>query len=161
MADKRRKPIRQYSLEGKFVREYQSSVEAGIAFGNKGGRIRLNATGVIGKAHGYIWRYKFKHHFVKSKSLIRIAKERRGKEKRWRKAISVKTRVCKCCHKRKHIDNFYKVKPPRIPRFKPDRRWDCWQCQNKRSKAAYFKRTTKKQRQIYMRTYMRTYNKAA
>lgn len=69
-----------------------------------------------------------------------------------------KTRVCRDCCKRKSINKFYKQKPPRIPKFKPDYRWDCKKCQQKKSKAAYYRRTSKEQRKIYIRHWMRNHN---
>lgn len=69
-----------------------------------------------------------------------------------------KTRVCKDCGKRKKIDKFYKQKPPRIPVFKPDYRWDCKKCQCAKSRKALLKKTNKKERAVLIRDYMRTRN---
>ena len=68
-----------------------------------------------------------------------------------------KTRVCIDCKKRKPLNEnyFHKQKPPRIPKRMPDYRTDCKKCQNKKSKDAYYKRTTKAQRAAYIRNYFR------
>lgn len=68
-----------------------------------------------------------------------------------------KTRVCSDCEKRKSLDvkHFHKQKPPRIPKHMPDYRWDCIKCHSKKVRKAYFKRTTKKERRVYMRNYHR------
>ncbi len=69
-----------------------------------------------------------------------------------------KTRVCKDCKKRKSLNEFYKQKPPRIPKFKPDHRSDCKDCHAKKCKKAYLARTTKEERKAYIRIYFRNRN---
>lgn len=70
-----------------------------------------------------------------------------------------KTRVCKDCNKRKKITKFYNQSPPL--KFRPNYRHDCKACHYKKVRRARFKSTTKEQRQVYMRTYMKEYRKAA
>lgn len=85
--------------------------------------------------------------------------KRRALKKKNRPKVKIpKTRICKDCGKRKKITEFYKQKPPRIPKFKPDYRWDCKKCQCKKSREALLKRTTKKERSVYIRDYMRVRN---
>jgi hypothetical protein len=74
-----------------------------------------------------------------------------------------KTRVCNCCGKRKKMSQFFDQKPPyawKIRQHKPRKRRECKKCHVKKTKANWLK-TPKKARQLYMRTYMREYLKAA
>ena len=53
------KPVLQFSLEGSFIKEYESCEKAGKAIGeNNGSQINRCARGERKMAHGYIWKYK-------------------------------------------------------------------------------------------------------
>lgn len=59
VADQKKKPILQYSLDGSFIKEWESAKDASIAFGLKRGySFNRVAVGERKKAHGYIWKYK-------------------------------------------------------------------------------------------------------
>lgn len=76
-----------------------------------------------------------------------------------------KTRICIDCNKRKRIEQFHFQKPPYKCKLKErnylNRRHDCKECQGRKSRAAYVKRTTKEERKVYMRQYRRNYDKNA
>lgn len=52
------KPVEQYTLDGEFVGEYESGVEAGKALGVNGANIQRCAAGKRKTAHGFRWKYK-------------------------------------------------------------------------------------------------------
>ena len=52
------KPVEQYTLDGKFVAEYESGVEAAKALGLRASSIQRCAAGKRKTAFGYRWRYK-------------------------------------------------------------------------------------------------------
>lgn len=85
----------------------------------------------------------------------------KSKGKWYRQKLDVKTRICRCCSKRKDIDEFYWQKPPHQHKIKQHvigRRTECKTCHGKKCKRAYVKRTTKVERRIYIRNYMRQRN---
>lgn len=52
------KPVEQYTLDGEFIAEYESCVEAANELGFAAGNIQRCAHGKRKTAHGYRWRYK-------------------------------------------------------------------------------------------------------
>lgn len=56
----RRKKVEQYSLNGEFIKLWDSSQEASTSLNIPMHGIRLCATGVYKTSHGYIWKYKSK-----------------------------------------------------------------------------------------------------
>ena len=52
------KPVEQYTLDGEFIAEYESCVEAANELGFAAGNIQRCASGRRKTAHGYRWRYK-------------------------------------------------------------------------------------------------------
>lgn len=52
------KPVTQYTVDGEYVNEYESCVEAANALGFRAGNIQRCASGVRKTAHGYHWEYK-------------------------------------------------------------------------------------------------------
>lgn len=55
-----RKKVEQYSLSGEFLRLWDSAQEASTTLNVSIQGIRLCATGIYKKSHGYIWKYKSK-----------------------------------------------------------------------------------------------------
>ena len=53
----RRKPVLQYSIEGIFIRKYDSVRDAGKEFGVDGSSITMCCRGKTKTAYGYIWKY--------------------------------------------------------------------------------------------------------
>lgn len=68
-------------------------------------------------------------------------------------------KVCKECGEKKDISEFQKQ--PYEPKTKRSdgHRHECRKCQNKKSRAAYLKRTTPEDRAVYQREYHKTYRK--
>lgn len=60
IAEKKRKPICQYTIDGKFIAEYEcANTAAKLLFGKKrDSGICQVCNGIGGSAHGYVWRYK-------------------------------------------------------------------------------------------------------
>lgn len=56
--NKNSKPVRQYSLEGRFIKEYENSVEAGKELSVNHGSIQRCARGERKSAYGFLWEYK-------------------------------------------------------------------------------------------------------
>lgn len=52
------KTVLQYSLNGEFIREWYSDIEAAAAVGGSAGNIRHCCLGHYKKAYGYVWKYK-------------------------------------------------------------------------------------------------------
>lgn len=52
------KPVKQYTLDGEFIAEYESCVDAANELELKAGNIQRCARGERKTAHGYKWRYK-------------------------------------------------------------------------------------------------------
>jgi hypothetical protein len=52
------KPVEQYDLDGNFIAEYESGVEAANALGFRASNIQRCAAGRRKTAHGYKWKYK-------------------------------------------------------------------------------------------------------
>lgn len=52
------KPVEQYDLDGNFIAEYESGVEAANALGFRASNIQRCAAGRRKTAHGYRWKYK-------------------------------------------------------------------------------------------------------
>lgn len=57
-AQKLSKPILQYTLEGEFVREWESARQVQKELGWSQGNIHMCLTGRRHKCHGFMWRYK-------------------------------------------------------------------------------------------------------
>lgn len=57
-AKKRSTPVVQYSLNGEFIKEYNSIIEASKCVNGDRKGIALCCKGVFSTAQGYIWRYK-------------------------------------------------------------------------------------------------------
>ena len=56
LTEKQKKPVLQYTLEGHFIKEWESAAEA--IRQTKIGHIRVCARGEIKYAGGYVWKYK-------------------------------------------------------------------------------------------------------
>jgi len=52
------KPVYQYSLDGVFIKEWESVVGAGLALSLKAAGISVCARGICQQSSGFIWRYK-------------------------------------------------------------------------------------------------------
>ena len=57
-AKDKRKPVLQYDLQGNFIREFISVMEANRYFGKPGSHINDVANNKRSQALGYLWRYK-------------------------------------------------------------------------------------------------------
>ena len=71
--EKVKKPVLQYSLEGKFVAEWSSIKEAAESLNVQGGDIPACCKGKNKSAHGFIWRYK-KHIILDSVEAVNVGK---------------------------------------------------------------------------------------
>lgn len=60
MAQKRKRPVVQYSLSGELLNTYESLTLAGIVFGKINGYANIShcCNGKIRTAYGYVWKYK-------------------------------------------------------------------------------------------------------
>jgi hypothetical protein len=75
-------PVRQYSLEGEFIKEYESSYDAGAAIGVMPYCISYCCMGKIGSVKGFLWNYadgrpKIKHTRVLKRKVVQ--KDMNGK----------------------------------------------------------------------------------
>lgn len=57
-SNKVRKPVLQYSLEGIFIKEWNSSTEAGKNLGISKGNITSCCKGMFNQSGGFVWKYK-------------------------------------------------------------------------------------------------------
>jgi hypothetical protein len=53
-----KKPIVQYDLKGKFIKEWDSAKDAGDVLNVSSKDINTNCRGITKKSHGFIWKYK-------------------------------------------------------------------------------------------------------